>query len=151
MHDLVHYLASTIPLAGHMAIEPGQLTSQWFELTAPLAPNLNYKHTAFGGSLATLCTLAGWCVISRACEEQGVDVDISVMTSQIRYQRPVNSDPIRARAYLPEVKAISLFFESLERQGKASTRVDVRIFDQAERNTPVAVEFNASYHATVLS
>ena len=33
------------------------------KLTAPLAPNINHKSTAFGGSLYSLAVLCGWGIV----------------------------------------------------------------------------------------
>ena len=49
-------LAMQVQLAGE---RDGRLC-----LRAPLGPNVNDKGTAFGGSLVSLMTLAGWCLVS---------------------------------------------------------------------------------------
>ncbi len=147
MQQLVEYLTNHIPLTRHIQIEAGELTSAWLELKAPLEPNWNDKNTGFGGTLATLCTLAGWCVVSKLCQEQALDIDISVTESQIQYHSPVTSDPIAARASFPEEAERALFIETLKAEGKSAISISVAIWVEGRE----AVTFNSRYHAKLLA
>ena len=146
MHDLVHYLREHVPLTHHIDICAGQHTPGWFELNAPLAPNLNDKHTAFGGTLATLCTLSGWCVVSYLCREAGIKVDIAVTESHIRYHLPVTSDPVAARTWFPDQALVDSFVQDLNQQGK--TRLELRA--EVKADDKVAVSFSSEYYVRVL-
>src|SRR5690242_1639285 len=90
-------------------------------LAAPLAPNVNDKGCAFGGSLASLMTLAGWALVELALERRGEDCDVFVADSHVRYLEPVWND-FRAEARLAEGAAFDTFFATLAERGKA--RVD---------------------------
>ncbi len=146
MHDLVHYLRKHVPLTHHIDICAGQQTPQWFELNAPLAPNLNDKHTAFGGTLATLCTLSGWCVVSYLCREVGIKVDIAVTESHIRYRLPVISDPVAARAFFPGQPQVDNFIQNLKQHSNA--RLDLNA--EVKADDKVAVSFSSKYYVRVL-
>lgn len=61
--ELQTYLHSHIPLSKAMQVEVREATQEYIELHAPLAPNVNHRGTAFGGSIATLATLAGWSLL----------------------------------------------------------------------------------------
>ena len=63
---LEHELLAEIPLARAMALRVAAYDGDSLALAAPLAPNVNDKGCAFGGSLASLMTLAGWGVIRLA-------------------------------------------------------------------------------------
>ena len=78
-------------------------------LTAPLAPNVNDKGCAFGGSMASLLTLAGWGLIELVLRAEGQDCDIYVGNSELRYQGPVWG----------ELRGIARFVESDARGGLA--------------------------------
>ncbi len=54
--ELQTYLHTHIPLSKAMEVEVVQATPDIIELRAPLAPNINHRGTAFGGSISTLAT-----------------------------------------------------------------------------------------------
>ena len=66
---------------------------------APLAANVNDKGCAFGGSLTSLMTLAGWSLVELLLRDRGHDCDVFVADSQVRYLKPVWED-LRAEARL---------------------------------------------------
>ena len=146
MHSLVNYLRQNVPLSKHMEIAAGEHTREWFELSAPLPPNLNDKQTAFGGSLATLCTLSGWCISSYLCKAIDNKIDIAVLDSQIRYRLPVTSDPIVARAYFPVQEIIDKFIQDLHNKGASRLKLDVQIFSEGKP----AVIFSGQYYARIV-
>ena len=81
-----------IPLAAAMHISVRAYDGDRLVLAAPLAPNVNDKGCAFGGSLASLLTLAGWGLILLKLEAQRIDCDIYVQDSTIRYVAPLWGD-----------------------------------------------------------
>ena len=71
------------------------------ELTAPLAPNLNDKGTAFAGSVSSMLTLAGWAIITLRLSEAGIDADVMVVKSETDFSAPAQSG-LKAEARLPD-------------------------------------------------
>ena len=61
-------------------------------LRAPLSRHVNDKGCAFGGSLASLMTLAGWGLVWLELEAAGLEADIYVADSRIRYLAPLYDD-----------------------------------------------------------
>ena len=61
-------------------------------LCAPLSPNINDKGNAFGGSLASVMTLAAWALMSTKLEEAGCRADVYVQDSTLRYLAPLYDD-----------------------------------------------------------
>ncbi len=61
-------------------------------LAAPLAPNINDKGNAFGGSLASVMTLAAWALVSTRLEAAGHEADVYVQDSTVRYLKPLYDD-----------------------------------------------------------
>ena len=98
-------------------------------LGAPLAANINDKGCAFGGSLSSLMTIAGWGVASVLLAEAGVDADIYVADSRVRYLKPVYEDlVVEARletAGAEGAQAIDLP-ATVRAQGRASFRINAR-------------------------
>lgn len=98
-------------------------------LGAPLAANINDKGCAFGGSLSSLMTIAGWGVAFLALAEAGLAADIYVADSRVRYLKPVYEDlVVEARldaAGVEGAQAIDLP-GTLRAHGRASVRITAR-------------------------
>lgn len=87
-------------------------------LHAPLAANINDKGCAFGGSLTSLMTLAGWGLIVRVLAAAGLDADVYVGSSEVRYRAPLYAD-LEAVATPAEGEAWGAFLHALRTTGKA--------------------------------
>ena len=86
-------------------------------LEAPLAANVNDKGSAFGGSLASLMTLAAWGLAVLRIEQAGLSADVYVADSQVRYLAPLRDDLV-AEAWL-EDEGWDGFLDTLRRRGRA--------------------------------
>lgn len=72
--------------------------SLWME--APLAPNINNKGTAFGGSIASICLFGGWAVATLGFIDAGIrNTEIVVYTSTMTFERPATG-MLRVRAFV---------------------------------------------------
>jgi thioesterase domain-containing protein len=92
------------------------------ELVAPLAPNINDKGCAFGGSMASLMTLAGWGLVELALRARGIECGIYVGDSLVRYREPLFGE-LRATARFMEADALDTFLKTLAARGKARIQV----------------------------
>lgn len=115
---LEHELRRDIPLARMMDVRVAAYDGESVTLTAPAGPNINDKGCAFGGSLASLLTIAGWSLACLSMRERGVSGDVYVQDSQIRYLAPVFGE-LRATARLVEGESLDSFFSTLSARGKA--------------------------------
>ena len=128
---LQQYLHNHIPLAATMQVRVDAHTPQQsLVLAAPLAPNVNDKGCAFGGSLASLMTLAGWGLIELALQAQGEDCDVYVQDSTLRYQAPVRGD-LRAAARLGDGEDWQTFFAQLAARGRGRLATVIEVHDGA--------------------
>ncbi|WP_448102659.1 YiiD C-terminal domain-containing protein [Luteibacter jiangsuensis] len=116
--DLEHFIRDGIPLARAMDLHIADFDGQRLVMTAPLAPNINDKGCAFGGSLASLMTVACWALVETRLRQRGLDCDVFVADSTIRYLDPVWED-LRAEATLAPGAAWEPFFATLENRGRA--------------------------------
>jgi len=91
---------------------------QGLRLSAPLSLNVNDKGCAFGGSLVSLMTLAGWGLVNLRLAQAGVQAEVYVAESQVRYRAPVFAD-LTASARLAEGEDWSRFLSTLLRRGRA--------------------------------
>lgn len=90
-------------------------------LRAPLGPNVNDKGSAFGGSLVSLMTLAGWSLTTRNLETAGLDAEVYVADSQVSYLAPLRAD-LEAEAWLEDGDWES-FVATFRARGKARCRI----------------------------
>ena len=111
-----------IPLARAMQLAVPRYSGDELEMTAPLAPNINDKGCAFGGSMAFLLTLSGVDLIGLCLCTHGLDCDIYVGDSNVRYREPLWGD-LRGIARFAEAGALSRVIAAVREQGKG--RADV--------------------------
>jgi thioesterase domain-containing protein len=111
-------------LARHLGVIVDAANATTVVLRAPLAPNANYKGTAFGGSLFSVAVLAGWAWLTRCLEVHEVAADAVIQQTQMRYLKPVHGE-MRACALAPSEAQCEKFFRMLARSGRG--RLDLRV------------------------
>lgn len=116
--DLERFILDSIPLASAMDVHIAGFDGERLTMTAPLEPNINDKGCAFGGSLATLMTLACWALVEACLRQRGSDCDVFVADSTVRYLAPVWDD-LRAEAALAPGASWTPFFTTLDNRGRA--------------------------------
>lgn len=92
------------------------------EMSAPLAPNVNDKGCAFGGSMASLLTLAGWGLVELGLRARDLECDIYVGDSHLRYHEPVWSE-LRGLARFVQSGAQERLAAALRERGKGHAEV----------------------------
>jgi thioesterase domain-containing protein len=107
-----------MPPVAAMGLRIGDAGADRLALHAPLAANVNDKGCAFGGSLTSLMTLAGWSLIVLRLAEAGLDSDVYVADSQVRYRAPVYTD-LTAVAVAAEGESWERFLDTLRSRGRA--------------------------------
>lgn len=122
-------LHDTIPLVRALGLKVARSLNGEVIFNAALAPNINDKGCAFGGSLASLLTLSCWSVLRAHTWALQIPSDIFVHTSRIVYIAPIWTD-FTVHASLSS-EALSLFSETLASKGKAAAiiRAEVRAAD----------------------
>lgn len=142
--DWQSVLNDNIPLARAMQVSAQVQADGSVRLVVPLAPNVNDKGTGFGGSVATLATLAGWVETQRQLDLAGVadTVEIVVQRGQTRYLLPI-TDEFFAVAEATEPAEAERFIRMFQRRGlsRLAVRIAVRCGDD------VCAEFDAEYVA----
>ena len=95
-------------------------------LDAPLAANVNDKGSAFGGSMTSLMTYAGWGLVTLQLQQAGVEADVFVADSTVRYLKPLYAD-LRAEAVLAPEQSWELFLATLAQRGRARIHLQARM------------------------
>ncbi|MAM85939.1 MAG: thioesterase [unclassified Hahellaceae] len=98
---IIHYLHTHIPISKAMGVEVVERSEAAITLSAPFAPNINHQGTVFGGSIASVATLAAWTMIYVRLKAEGLDGDLVVQRSNIEYLLPMR-ETFTARCALNE-------------------------------------------------
>ncbi len=114
-------------------------------LHAPLAANINDKGCAFGGSLVSLMTLAGWGVVTLRLQQEGLKADVFVAKMQVRYRAPLFAD-LQADARLADAQSWDAALARLHEHGRAGLSVSGRVILP---DGGIAAESTARYVAMV--
>ncbi len=137
--QLEHTLHHEIPISREMGITVTAYDGKQLRLAAPLAPNINHKCTAFGGSLYALAVLCGWGMVHLKLKEAGLHRHIVIQQADINYLLPVAHD-MQAECTLDDA-ALQRFMTILNKHGRARLSLDVVI----KHNDLPAVKFSGRY------
>lgn len=111
------YMHAHIPLVVQMQVRVSRYDAVGLSLEAPLAPNINHEQSAFGGSLASLCTLACWGYLWLGLDEEPRP-HMVVSESKMSYLKPVTST-LSAHCAAPDAKEWRRFLDTLARRNRA--------------------------------
>ncbi|HEY0860365.1 YiiD C-terminal domain-containing protein [Pseudoxanthomonas sp. F37] len=125
LQELREYCRGMPPVAA-MQVDVEGMRGDALRLTAPLSANVNDKGNAFGGSLTSLMTVAGWGLVTLKLRLAGLKAEVYVADSQIRYLAPLYDDLV-AEAVLAEGQAWDVFVDTLVQRGRARVQLDARV------------------------
>lgn len=94
-----HYQA--MPPVAAMQVRIAGYDGERLRLRAPLSAHVNDKGCAFGGSMSSLMTLAGWGLVTLRLQEAALDAPVYVADSSVRFRVPLFAD-LEAEAWLQE-------------------------------------------------
>lgn len=134
------YLTHHVPLVRAMQARLDRCDATGLSMTAPLAPNINDKGIAFGGSLAAIASLTGWALTYITLREHGEAAEIVIVESTLKFLRPVRGD-IATECACPEPEAAARFIDRLRQRGKARWTVEVLVRADGE----LALTFSGQY------
>jgi len=137
------WLHQAIPLTAAMQIDEIEYSGGQLILGAPLEPNLNDKGTGFAGSIASIATLSGWCLLTLWLKERGIAADVMIAKSEQRYLAPV-TDRLKAVATLPDDSVVEQFWQRFQEKQRARLPISVAIGDEK-----VVFELQGDYAAVL--
>jgi thioesterase domain-containing protein len=114
------YLHRNIPLTAAMQLRVLHSDGGSIELAAPLAPNRNHQHSAFGGALATLGIVSGWALLQQNLQSEGIEARVVVQKSDCEFVLPAAAE-FTAAGSLPE--DWPRFLDTLRKRGRARITV----------------------------
>jgi len=136
-----HYQA--MPPVAAMQLSIAAYDGLRLRLFAPLPVHVNDKGCAFGGSLGSLMTLAAWGLVTLRVQEAGMQADVFVADSRIRYLAPLFTD-LQAEAELDAAASWDAFVATLRERGRARTELVAQV---PLPDGGIAAEFAARYVA----
>jgi thioesterase domain-containing protein len=111
-----HYQA--MPPVAAMGVRIGGYDGDSLQLRAPLARHVNDKGCAFGGSMASLMTLAGWGLVTLRLHAAGLDADVFVADSSVKFRQPLYAD-LAVEAWPAGDERWEAAFDALRERGRA--------------------------------
>lgn len=99
---------------------------QRLHVVAPLAANLNDKGNAFGGSLGSVMTLAGWALVNCELHRAGLQADVYVADTQVRYLAPLYAD-LHAQAGADAQADWDTFVQTFRQRGRARIGIQAQV------------------------
>ena len=139
---LESHILENIPLADAMNLKVRRYTGDLIEMTAPLTPNVNDKGCAFGGSMASLLTLAGWGLVELGLRAQELECDIYVGDSHLRYHEPVWNE-LCGIARFAEHGALPRLVTAVRERGRGHAEVVCEIVGKRRAAVTLAARFFA--------
>ncbi|MCF6226098.1 MAG: thioesterase domain-containing protein [Xanthomonadales bacterium] len=135
-------IRTDIPLSNAMQLEIIGYQDGCLSARAPLAPNINDKGTAFGGSQAALMTLVAWGVVWLETRKAGINCDIVIHKGEVSWLMPLD-DEIFIQCLLPPPKTLQKFLRDIHLRGKAAIHLQV----STSNGKDITSEFNCRYVA----
>lgn len=129
--ELQSYLHKHIPLSKAMQVEVVSATPENIELSAPLAPNVNHCGTAFGGSIATLATLAGWSLLRMRLGDYEPLPHLVIKRSSMEYLQPIEEKFSAVVSYPTEADWTD-FLARLTERGRARLSLNAEVFSGSQ-------------------
>ena len=115
-----------MPPVAAMQVSIAGYDGERLRLHAPLSHNVNDKGCAFGGSLSSLMTLAAWGLVTLHVQAAGMEADVYVADSQVRYLAPLFDD-LEAEAHASPESDWHDFLATLSQKGRARTELVARV------------------------
>lgn len=140
--ELQQYLHRHIPISSAMGIAVTSASADEVELRAALAPNLNHRSTAFGGSVASLAVLAGWSLLRIGLDGVTPTPQIVIQRSTMEYLAPIRSD-YDAICRRPSHDDWQRFTQAFERRGRGRLKLRVDVSCAGEPAGQLTGEFVA--------
>lgn len=126
--ELQSYLHNHISLSAAMQVRVDAVSDDHVLLSAPLAPNINYRDTVFGGSASALAILSAWSLLHVRMRKSGVAARLVIQSNRMDYLKPV-AGAFAARSSLVDAGQWPGFLRLLERWGRARAVVVADLLD----------------------
>jgi len=115
-----------IPLLNAMHLSFVSFDDLTLTMEAPLAPNINNKGTAFGGSIASICLFGGWAVSTLAFMDNDIhNTEVVVYKNEMTFERPARGRLI-VNAFI-KLEDFAACLSRLKARDTARIRLDIHV------------------------
>lgn len=136
------WLKSAIPLAEHLGIQSLYWKNNRLVFDLALAPLVNDKGTGFGGGVAGIATLLGWCFVTLLLDETQQRCPVVVKDSSNAFSAPITADfTMHCEATEPNFK--ESFLQRFNEKGRARLKLKVWV----EQEGVTAFSYEGTYVA----
>ena len=140
INEIDAYINRHVAIAQAMGIHLKHSDANSVILAAPLAPNVNDKGTAFGGTLDSILFLSGWAMTYQILQAHEEQANIAIISSELSFLRPV-CEEIVATCKRPEPELVEEFIRTYRLRKKARWTLTANIYADGE----IAAKFKGRY------
>lgn len=126
LEAIQRYLHDHIPLSRHLGARLLEAGFDAVRIAAPLAPNLNHRGTAFGGSISALAILSGWTWLFVNLRRDGFEGRIVIQSNAMDYVAPGEGE-FTAACRAPTAERWEHFRAMLRDRGRGRMQLDADI------------------------
>ena len=136
------YLHKHIPISKAMEVAVTSMDQYGVILSAPLAPNINHRNTAFGGSISTLAILSAWTFVHVQLELLNLSSRIVIQSNSLDYTNPATGN-FQAHCLAPDQETWQRFITVLSKRRKSRLKLLARVYS----NDLLVGQFQGKYVA----
>ncbi|SFB78022.1 thioesterase domain-containing protein, putative [Marinospirillum celere] len=140
--NFLPWLKTAIPLTDHMGIKSLQWQEKALVAELELASLVNDKGTGFGGGVAGLATLLGWCYVTLLLDATSQRCPVVVKESSNRFTAPLTED-FEMLCWCEEEGQPQRFLESYAEKGRSSIQLHI----EARQQGRIAFTYQGTYVA----
>ncbi|WP_417597379.1 YiiD C-terminal domain-containing protein [Oceanospirillum sp.] len=140
--QFLDHVKASIPLVNHLGLNRVTFENNEVCFHVSLSPNLNDKGTGFGGSISSLCTLAGWALTTLLLIEADLERSAVVKTGTIDFFAPVTSDFV-VRCFCPDPEGSAALIDQVQSKGRGRLPIVAEI----SQGNVLAVRYTGDYVA----
>jgi thioesterase domain-containing protein len=129
--EVERYLHEHIPLSQHMQVRVISCDASGVKLTAPLLPNINHRHTMFGGSASALAILAAWTWLHTQLKDVVEGNRLVIQSNTMHYLQPIETE-LQAFCAAPDDNEWQRFVQTLRRRSMARLSLGVELSSQGK-------------------
>jgi thioesterase domain-containing protein len=126
------YLHEHIPLSQHMQVRVISCDAHGVLLSAPLLPNINHRHTMFGGSASARAILAGWTWLHMQLKDVVEGNRLVIQSNTMHYLQPIE-DELQAFCAAPPDVEWQRFVQTLQRRSMARLTLRVELSSRGKQ------------------
>ncbi len=136
------FLYKHIPLVKNMQLRLQGIENQSLFGQAPLGPNINDKHTVFGGSSAALMTICGWSLIKYHLESNQLFNDVVVHRSNTHWHKAQADDLTIKASTTTEIDWQAVAERMKQKNRPTKIKIQCQVHNQAQQ---MCTQMEATY------